>query len=711
MTDDAARRWTRAPATIDGPMQSAPSPRLSVLRVAWCHLGVQWDSSLGAALALLLALLPAGLVLVDRSGARSDLRTVIAASGGLAVQKAGVADTQAFDAFQRQAQGLVSPRLGQYVDGGSARAVAGPYRVISIGSQGPATPTASGDVAVTYVADLQARVDVVQGLFPKPGTAGVEPQGTMPVPMADRIGAQLFDVVCLSPTAAGAAGAQTPWCVRLVGLWRPGKTADPAWTGPKAPVQIFTGHDDFFALTGGHSVQAVRQYAPQPGAITPQNAGAVAQRVKDVRAAAGATGQIATALDAALGRYASTSVTSFPVELLAAALAPLLTLLAIVMARWYVEPRLHELALLRARGWSRGRVRRLVLAELALLGTPAVAVAVAGLLAVIWQATDGAIGARPPALSGGELLAIAVAAAVLVVAAARFYDLARWASRQSVLRLDTGAPAGAGGGLWRGGPAAGLLVVPAALLLAVPRAAGALGLHLPGPLDDLGALVAASAGLVLLALAALPLLSLLTGPVGGRRGGLERPIAHVHLRRWWQRNAAPGFLVVLAFAIAAYAAVALVDQLLGGPGGALGLGIAVSLSIGLVAALVTALLTYGQVFLVACRARVDYYAALLVDGLPATTVRRSVEIEQQAILVLGLAAGLAIGLVLLLATASGIGLGGQAGALAAAPQAAAVIAGVGGTAALGIIGGLVIAGVVRRGAVGFRLVELGWRAT
>src|SRR5437660_9211453 len=109
MTDDAAGRWSRAPATIEGPMPSAPSSRLSILRVAWAHLGAQWDSSLGAALALLLALLPAGLVLVDRSGARSDLRTVIAASGGVSVQRPGVSDTQTFDTFQRQAQGLVAP--------------------------------------------------------------------------------------------------------------------------------------------------------------------------------------------------------------------------------------------------------------------------------------------------------------------------------------------------------------------------------------------------------------------------------------------------------------------------------------------------------------------------------------------------------------------------------------------------------------------------
>jgi hypothetical protein len=693
-------------------MPSAPSPRLSILRVAWSHLGSQWDSSAGVALALLLALLPAGLVLVDRSGARSDLHTVIAAAGGLSVQRAGVNSPQGFDAFQRQAQALVAPRVGQYMDDGSARAAAAPYHLASIASNPPTAPAAAADVTVTYVADLPSRVDVVQGLFPKPGTAGAEAMVSMPVVMADRIGAQLFDVVCVSvPTGVLSA---PPWCARIVGLWRPEAGADPAWTAPNAQVRLFAERADFFTVAGMQpvqNVQASRQYAPRPGAVTPQNAGVVAQQVKDVRTAAGPGGAtvVSTTLDTALARYAATAVTSLPVELLAAALVPLLTLLAVVMARWYVEPRLRELALLRARGWSGTRVRRLVLVELALLGIPAVVVAVGGLLAVLWQATDGAIASRPANLSGGELLAIAVAAAVLVVAAVRFFDLARWASRQSVLRLDRGSDT-PGFSLTGGGQAA-LMAVPAIVLLAVPRLAGSQGWRLPGALDDLGALVIGVVGLVLLVLAALPVISTATGPIGGRRSGLEGTIANVQLRRWWQRNAGPGFLLVLAFAVASYAAVALVDQLLEGPRGALGVGIAVSLSIGLASALATALLAYGLVFLAACRSRVDYYAALLVDGLPATTVRRSVEIEQQAVLVLGLAGGVVIGLALLLATASGVGLGGQAGTLAVPPELGSVVAGIGGTAAFGLIGGLVIAGIVRRGVVGFRLVEQGWRST
>src|SRR5438132_9643054 len=60
---------------------------------------------------------------------------------------------------------------------------------------------------------------------------------------------------------------------------------------------------------------------------------------------------------------------SFTVKLLAAALASLLVLLAGVLGRWYIELRLHDLALLRARGWSQSQVQRFVLAQFAMLGT------------------------------------------------------------------------------------------------------------------------------------------------------------------------------------------------------------------------------------------------------------------------------------------------------------------------------------------------------
>src|SRR5258708_35983146 len=56
--------------------------RLSLRSLAWHHLRSERASSAGVALALVLALLPAGLLVVESSGAGSDPRTGLAASAG-----------------------------------------------------------------------------------------------------------------------------------------------------------------------------------------------------------------------------------------------------------------------------------------------------------------------------------------------------------------------------------------------------------------------------------------------------------------------------------------------------------------------------------------------------------------------------------------------------------------------------------------------------
>lgn len=689
------------------------------MRVAWRHLASEVESSVGAALALLLALLPAGLVLVNGSAARVDLRTVIAASGPIEVQRAGVrtplnsGDAQAFDDFQGQVRARVGPRLGQYVDGGSGRGTASPFRIATIATRPPSTQASTGDLSITYVDDLANRVDVVQGLLPKPGTTGGEHTASMPIAVADRAGIQLFDSICVGvPTGGGPVASS--WCARVTALWRPTATSDPRWTAPDAPVELFTDRDDLFSLVSvqpAPTFSASRLYRTRPGAIAPQDAGTVAAGVREVRAglANAGIGRLDTALDRNLERYSGSSVVSFPVELLAAALVPLLTLLAVVTARWYVEPRLQELALLRARGWSRGRVEHLVLTQLAMLSVPAVAVALVGALVLALQAEGGSLTAPALRLSAGEVLAVAVAAFVLVVAGIRYVGLARWASRQSVLRVDRDESRAPRLLSWRGADASGLLVLPAALLLLLPRLLGGGQFRLPGIPDDLGALALSVIGLVMLVLAALPAMSLAAGWHGRRRrDGLEGTLANWQLRRWWQRNGPAGFLVVFAFASASFAGVALTSQVMTGSGSAIGRGIAASLAIGFVSSLVTALLAYGLVFLVTCRSRVDHYASLLVDGLPADTVRRSVEIEQHAVLIDGLVAGVAIGLVLVLATASGIA---QPGVIASAPPPAAIAIGLIVTAAAGLLAGRLVGRLVRSHVVGFRLVERGWRVT
>jgi hypothetical protein len=691
---------------VDHQMPSPPSGGLSLLRLAWRHVARERESSAGVALALFLALLPAGLLVVESSGARSDLQDVVAASDGVTVQRAGVADANAFDAFQRHANGEVAPRLGQYLDGGSERASAGPFRLDSIAAGATSGPAATAQVTVAYVADLAAHVRVTQGLLARRAPQGGEETVSMPQALADRAGVRLFDQVCIRP--APQTTSAEPWCARVVGIWRPSGGADSRWTAAGAPIQLFTGRDQLFSLTGrlpSPSVTAARQFRPRAASIALQDATAVADRVRETRAsiAAARADQVRTTLDAELDRYtAARHVDSFPVWLLAAALIPLSALLAGVLGRWYVELRLHDLALLRARGWSVARVERLVLAQFAIVGASALAVAVVGVPALALRAGNGAIDVGPISPGQGDLLGVAVAVAVPVLAAGAWLTwLARWASRQTVLRLEHPESRPVRVPTWRGADVSGLLVLPAALLLLLPHLAGTERWLGPGAPDDLGALLVSVAGLVMLAAAALPAMSLAAEARGAQRSDVEATLARWQLRRWWHRHAAEGFAVVLSFAVASFAAVAFAYQELGqsaAGASALGQGVAGGLAIGFVCSMVAALLAYGLVFLFACRSRTDDYAALLVDGLPAASVRRSLQIEQHAVLAVGLLVGLALGLLLAWSNSPGTGSGGA-------------IAGLLATAAIGLGAGLTVARYVRRSAVGFRLVEQARRTT
>src|SRR5207248_11731624 len=118
-----------------------------------------------------------------------------------------------------------------------------------------------------------------------------------------------------------------------------------------------------------------------------------------------------------------------------------------------------------------------------------------------------------------------------------------------------------------------------------------------------------------------------------------------------------------------------------GGGTALGPDVAVSLGVGFASSLVAAILAYALAFLLACRARTDDYAALLVDGLPATSLRQSVAIEQQTVLAEGLVVGVALGVVLAWTDLHGVRLGGQT--LANAPTTLASIVGAGAAALVG----------------------------
>jgi hypothetical protein len=413
------------------------------------------------------------------------------------------------------------------------------------------------------------------------------------------------------------------------------------------------------------------------------------------------------------GDGADLHVVNFAVKLQVAVLMPLLVLLAGVLSRWYIELRLRDLALLRGRGWSPTRVQLLVLAEFAMLAATAFGIGVVGLLVLAWRADGGSsdLGLALPRPS--ELPAIAVAVEVpLAAAAVWLIGLAWWASRQNVMRLDHPEANPARLLFWRGVNLDGLLVLPAALLLLLRRWLRTPGWGTSAALDDLGALLLSVGGLALLLMASPHLMSLAAEALFRRRLDVEGTLAQWQLHRWWQRHTATGFLIVLAFAMASLSAVALAHQELDRPAPAPmpgGQGVAISLGIGFAASTAAALMAYGLVFLSACRARMDDYTALLVDGLSVDKLRRSLWLEQATVLVISLLVGGALGLVVLWANAPAIGLEGGGGAIASSLSAGATAVGVVSTLAIGILAGAAVAWLVRRSAVGFRLLEYGQR--
>jgi hypothetical protein len=656
------------------------------------------------AAALLLALLPAAVLGVERSSTASELRSLLSRSGGLSVESRAAVDAQGFDAFQGRVSALVDSRMARYLDGAAEEATVGPLPLDPGRSPDHAPLLASASVTVAYVSDLEARVEPVEGQLSGAAVAG---SGTVSMPqvVADRMGVRLFDQLCVQ---GDGGGSSTPWCARVVGLWRPTAAADPRWTAAGAEVTLFTGRTDLFSLLALRPAQTIgesRRYRARAAAITLATAGDLRRRLQELEASVGARrlGTVRASLDGDLDRYAAARAQLvFDVELLALALALLAVLLVAVLGRWYVESRRHELALLRARGWSRGDVRRLLLAQLAILGLPCLVVLAAALLAL---ATSGA---QLPA-GGAEL--VVVAAAPLLLSAGCLAWLAWRAARRDGTpadRPDADADAALTAG--RLGPGA-LAILPAALLLLLQRAVLEAGRWpAPGALSALNPLLSVAA-LVLLVVASIPVLSALVEALGRGRADLEGTLARWQLRRWWRQHAGAGFVMVLGFAIAALAAVAFAHQELDRPGSSPSLphgGATVSLAVAFAGALAAALLAGTLAMLLASRSRREDYAALLLDGLQVDALSRSLQVEQRTVLGVGVAAGLGLGLALFVVDSVGLPLPGASGAGSGLPSGTAALVGLLATAALALLPGAALGWLVRRTAVGFDLLRHGY---
>jgi len=290
-------------------------------------------------------------------------------------------------------------------------------------------------------------------------------------------------------------------------------------------------------------------------------------------------------------------------------------------------------------------------------------------------------------------------------ATACFIGLARWSTRQSALHAARPEAEPSPGPSWWLADRGTRIALPAALLLLLPRAIGTERWLAPGTVGDLSRLVAAVAAIAALVVAALPAMSRVVEVTRHRQlEDVDRMLAQWQLRRWWQRHAPGGFVIVFAFAMASFAAIALAYRELdrAGAGSLSGQASTIGVAVGLASLVAVALLAYGLVFLFACRSRLHDYTALIADGLPTAELGRSLGIEQHTVLMEGLLVGLGLGLLLSWTTWPMMAFGSGLGAFARSVVIGAVL-----ITTIGALAGVGVAWIVRRIAIGLRLASPG----
>ena len=688
-------------------MPQSGSGQLSLPGIALRLLAAErwYTAMLGAAAAILVAVALAP-PLLEGAAAHAGVREILAGSGGVTVRKTKIADATQFDAFQRQAGAKVDPVFAGRLLGPAQLASLGPLPAASVNGVPPAAPATQRNLLVAYSSDLARHVEVVQGELPDAIQDRTVAAASMSEAQADRVGLHLSDQVCF----AAASPSDEPWCPRLVGLWRALDSTDPYWalSGPRP--NLFTNQSGFFtllALQSSPDAMGQRWYWPDP-AMTPAQASSLGDQVRHLRASIATSPGLAlqTSLDGRMSRYAAANgVVTFSVELLTASLVALSLLLVLVLARRLVELQTRELTLLMVRGWAPAQSQRLLVVELGLVAGAALpAGIVLAWLALILLNPAHAIwpldGLDLSDLAGtGAALAASLLGVQLVSA-----FVTSWATRPSWFRrvpagqsFETTAP-----GI-RGAVVA-VLVLAAAILLLLPRLAGAQ----PSPsspgafVSDFGYLLYAAA-LGMLAAGALYLVSPASALLARGYRGVEGTVARWQLRSWWRHHPALGFIVVFAIAIATFAAVNIAHLLMDGGAapaligpGAFRLGVVGALGAGFLAALLIAVLAFVAELSFACASRLPDYGALMADGLPARSVRRSLALEHNHVLVLGVPVGAILGLALVWGVAPVAGFDGGLAVPAARLSTAGAATGVLVAAVSISIGGLVAGGLVRR---------------
>jgi hypothetical protein len=630
---------------------------LSRSRLAWLQLTHRrgWAFALWLCLVAATAM-PALLPLIGAMAVESQLVATLTDGGGLTVHEA-TPDVNAFAALKRSVDARVSSRTGAALVPLGGAASAGPLNLVTMNGQTVPSPTGVARVSAAFADDLADHVVVLAGQLPAEALGGGDTAVTLPQAGADQLGLRLSDRFCAD--LAGTATPQPRWCGRVVGLWQPLNEADPFWGGQTPRLQITMGRYDFFQLTDqlrpAQPAGATLRYWADPSVVDLGRAPSLAAQVRTLTGELRQPGRtVVTTLDTALPRFnESERAVSAAVQLLGAAVTLLGLFVVVLVGARFLDGQARELAILRARGWPRGRVWRVVAAGMAALAVSAlpVGLALSALVLLALGLTGSGLSTQSlhggdVALAGGIVLASAVAlVAGLAILAARVVNREVEPSLEAPFRpLPTLAPDGV---------TVVLLAILGVPVLFLPRLPGVDQLSAGAPPWAAEVIALAPAlGLVLLTGAAVRLYPLAWATPG--RSGVGRTLAGWQLERRPEQHAGAAFVLILAAAVAIFAALGIVvayapDLLAGQP--ALRVGLQAGLLLGAAGGLALALAAYGLHFRSTTRRRLAEYGGLFAHGLPTEQLARSLAAEQlataRASLIVGTLLGLAMTLVVL----------------------------------------------------------------
>ncbi len=346
------------------------------------------------------ATLVASVVLIQSNVTNEGLRSTVAAAGttdDVVVGQDGISQPAAFDAFQQQTAARVRAQLGNTVTAGAefGESLTLAARNLDCTVEGPPVKC---QLSVATYTGMTGHAHIVSGRWATDARDGSDWEFTASAHATDITGItlhlQIGSEYCFQ-NLFRTTNAPEIWCGRLVGMWLPNSVSDPYWAGNVPVSDVIVSQTSFFQILSqipDGVGSADQQYTPRLANVSGSSADRIVSGINRLRGdySVADNGEFATGLHSTVsGFLARQSSASGPI------LVTTLGLLIIAIAAMgfaaivLLQSHVAQVALWRARGWSRARVWALSSTEftlLAVVATPFAAVATA----VISSLTAGA---------------------------------------------------------------------------------------------------------------------------------------------------------------------------------------------------------------------------------------------------------------------------------------------------------------------------------